>query len=236
MHGVPTRGGQHAVSHRGRCLPCNTEHSGSPAGPSLPPPPGGVTTRPHAGCQAVCTMHRAHGQGSARHRRHKTPFFPDSCRPTPGGKPHTRHWGGPTGASRRMQSASAVLEGRRMGADGCRMGSGWAQMGAGWARAVGLSSRRGACPRTAMNSWPRNAHEAAAAAEKTTPTPPRVCGAGSLLSACSVCTAPNGPLALSGEPCGGDPCRVQCSRSTPQGAACCSARLPYASIHLGSQP
>lgn len=53
MHGVPKGGGQHAVSHRGRCLPCNTEHSGSPVGPSLPPPPrgeGGITMQPHARC------------------------------------------------------------------------------------------------------------------------------------------------------------------------------------------
>lgn len=91
-------------------------------------------------------------------------LLPRQLPPHSRGKTPHQALGGPTGASRRMQSASAVLEGRRMGADGCRMGSGWAQMGAGWARAVGLTSRRGACPRTAMNSWPRNAHEAAAAA------------------------------------------------------------------------
>lgn len=102
--------------------------------------------------------------------------------------------------------------------DGCRMGAGCRPD----------VTPQCVSPRTAMNSWPRNAHEAAAAAERKQLLPKRVG-----LRVCSepapLCVDPNGPLALSGDPCGGDPCRVQCSQSTLRRAACCSDCLPHAS-------
>lgn len=213
---------QSTAGHQ-RGLRCHHHPGGSPRGPT-----------PAARLCAQCTEHTDRAlPGTAATKR---PSSPTAAAPLQGENP-TPGTGGahrcfPEDAERfrcigRAQDGCGwVQDGLRMGADGCRMGAG---------------CRPDVTPRcVSPHSHELMAQECTRGRrrrrrrEKT--TPPRACGAGSLLSACSVCTAPNGPLALSGEPCGGDPCRVQCSRSTPQGAACCSARLPYASIHLGSQP
>lgn len=156
------------------------EGSGTPTRALPLLPSRGAPSPPHAGCQAPgaqCT--EGTGRCSARHRRHKATLLPPTaaaparCGGTRGQRPHagTGTHTLPRRSSRRMRGRfrRCSRHGRRQDGRGPRGLTSPLRPYVPQHRAMlwpGLS--------TAMNSWPRNVHEAAAAAATSKQPPPRV--------------------------------------------------------------
>lgn len=178
MQGAPGRGGlhgegQHAVSHRGRCLPCNThsaeainprgvsEHPHPHETPPRPPTPPHI---PHTGCQAHKAQRQRPGLRQAPWPQSR-PSSPGSCCPTAG----TQGWVGDSGAPRRMRGRFCWCVRRQDGRGPLVLTSVLLPV------SPSAAARCGRGPRTSMNSCPRNAHEAAARKQPppraTIPTP-----------------------------------------------------------------
>lgn len=135
--------------------------------PPAVPVSGGAHAAPRWVPGAGCTMHSGTGRGSARHRRHKAVLLPPTAA-TPA--PPRGDAGTETPRRHRDPRASPSLSPEDAGLLPPALA---AEPEAGWARAprpdvtapAHVPQRRAMPrpgPRTAMNSWPRNAHEAAA--------------------------------------------------------------------------
>lgn len=134
-------------------------------------PSGGTHTALRRVPGAGCTMHRGTNRGSARHRCHKATLLPRQLPPQPC---HGGDAGKGTPCQHGDPRVSPLVSLEGAGPLPPVLAAGWARASQPDVTTAAHVPLRCAMPRpgcTAMNSWPRNAHEAATANSPLTAAP-----------------------------------------------------------------